>query len=315
MATAALVETLVLLDRAAEAKERAERALSECARRELGASCHEIIRALALAESKLGDHAAAGERLDALLEAQRALGITGLNLGLSYEARARVAIAASDHAGVERFAQLTAEQYRHGRGSMLGARYERLMAEARSAGVAVLPALSAFESKVFSNTELGTRSSTIASIAESMSGATNSAERALRGLRLLCDSVGARGGHLFLGSERDLQLAASYSADAPDDALERAVADFWSQQFDDLDIDTAQVLDDESTQGCESQRWIGASGTVYQSLLVSGKVGHEFVHAGVALLIEDGVTQSTATSTRMVAELAGFLVRSRMRAQ
>ena len=59
--------------------------------------------------------------------------------------RARIAIWAGDQAAVERYGRLTAEQFRHGRGSTLGARYERLMEEARGAGVLVLPELSPFE--------------------------------------------------------------------------------------------------------------------------------------------------------------------------
>jgi hypothetical protein len=277
----------------------------------LGAASHEVVRALALAEAKVGDHAQAAARLDALLEAQLALGISGLNLGASYEARARVAIWASDHAAVDHFAQLTAEQFRHGRGSMLGVRYERLMSEARSAGVTVLPALSPFESKVFSNTELGTRSSAIATIAESMGGVQDAGERHRRALRLLCEARGARGGHLFLGSESELRLAASHCAEPPGARLEGAVAEFWARQFEDLDMDTAQV--GEVVHDSQTQPWTDAAGTTYRPLLVSGKVDHTLVHAGVALLIEpDGATR-TATSMRLVAELAGFLARSTAR--
>jgi hypothetical protein len=313
MATAALVDTLVQLDRAEEAKALAQHALAECVRREIGPPSHDIVRALALAEGTLGEHAQAAARLDGLLEMQRARGVTGLMLGASYEARARVAIWAGDHAGVERFALLTAEQYRHGRGSTLGVRYERLMGEARSAGVAVLPALSPFESTMFGTTELGARGSAIATIAGSMSGAQDSAERGRRALQLLCDARGARGGHLFLGAESGLSLAASQATGAPDASLERAVADFWSRQFEELDLDTAQVSDGSSSQS-DATKWTDSSGTTYRPLIVSGKVDHQVVIAGVAVLIEQDDTRDTATSMQLVAELAGFLVRAGARA-
>jgi tetratricopeptide (TPR) repeat protein len=313
MAAAAHVDTLVRLDRAAEAEVCAKRALAECERRELGATSHEIIRALALAEAKLGDYAKAASRLDALLEVQRALGVSGLNLGASYEARTRVAIWAGDHPGVERFARLTADQYRHGRGSPLGVRYERLMGEARGAGVTVLPALTAFESTMFGNTEISTRGSVIAMIAESMIGAHDADERGARALRLLCKARGAQGGHLFLGVASELRLAASYAADPPDAALERAVSDFWSHQSDDSDPDTAQVSDGTSAHGYSTLQWTDLRGTTYQPVLVSGKVGKEIVNAGVALLIEHDNGAAAATSMPLVAELAGFLVRSSLR--
>jgi tetratricopeptide (TPR) repeat protein len=314
MAVAAHVDTLVRLDRALEAKTCAEHALAECERRELGVAAHEIVRALAVAEAKLGDHAKAASRLEALLDAQRALEVSGLNLGASYEARARVAIWAGDHVAVERFARLTADQYRHGRGSPLGVRYERLMGEARGAGVTVLPALSAFESTMFGNTEISTRGSAIATIAESMIGARDATERGQRALRLLCEARGARGGHLFLGVESELRLAASYAADAPDGALERAVADFWSHQSDGIDPDTAQVSDGTSSHDYNTLQWTDLRGTTYQPVLVSGKVGHAVVNAGVALLIEQDSGPAAAASMPLVAELAGFLVRSRARA-
>lgn len=314
VAAAAYVDTLVRLDRAPEAKACAERALAECERRELGVASHEIVRALALAEAKLGDYAKGASRLEALLDAQRALGVSGLNLGASYEARARVAIWAGDRTGVERFARLTAEQYRHGRGSPLGVRYERLMGEARGAGVTVLPARSAFESTMFGNTEIGARDSVIATIAESMIGAHDAAERGQRALKLLCDARGARGGHLFLDADGELRLAASYAADAPDAALERAVADFWSHQFDEIDPDTAQLSDGGSTHGYSTLQWTDLRGTTYQPMLVSGKVGREVANAGVALLIEHDSGTTAMTSMPLVAELAGFLVRSRARA-
>jgi hypothetical protein len=134
-------------------------------------------------------------------------------------------------------------------------------------------------------------------------------------LRLLCDARGAQGGHLFLGVGGELRLAASYAADAPDAALERSVADFWSHQFDDIDPDTAQVSDGTSAHGYSTLQWTDLRGTIYQPVLVSGKVGRELVNAGVALLIGHDVGAAAATSMPLVAELAGFLVRTSMRAK
>jgi hypothetical protein len=192
---------------------------------------------------------------------------------------------------------------------MLGARYERLMSEARSAGVTVLPPLSPFESQVFRNTELGTRSSAIATIAESMIGARDVSERSRRALRLLCESRGARGGHLFLGSESELRLMASHAAEPPDAALERDVAELWAQQFEDLDMDTAQLSTDGGGEATAARPWTDRAGTVYQPLLLSGSLDHTLVRAGVALLIEPDGAPRTTTSMQLVSELAGFLAR------
>jgi hypothetical protein len=76
-------------------------------------------------------------RLERLIERQRELGVSGLQLGATYEARTRVAIHALDHDAARSYAQRTAEEYRHGLGSVLGARYERLCEEARRAGIGI----------------------------------------------------------------------------------------------------------------------------------------------------------------------------------
>ena len=64
-------------------------------------SALDVERALALAEAKLGDLAARGRAPRRGDRAQLALGVAGLNLGTSYEARARIAIWAGDGRGRE----------------------------------------------------------------------------------------------------------------------------------------------------------------------------------------------------------------------
>jgi serine/threonine protein kinase len=131
LAVAGLTETLLALDRAEDAYALAAQAYAQSQERQMRATVFEIRRVLGLSEAKLGRHAAGEARLDQLIADQRGLGVSGLNLGASYEARARAAIWAGDTPAVERFAALAAQQYRYGHGSMLGVRYERLMDEAQ----------------------------------------------------------------------------------------------------------------------------------------------------------------------------------------
>ncbi|HMI89742.1 MAG TPA: hypothetical protein VK509_00185, partial [Polyangiales bacterium] len=118
----AYLDTLVEMERYAEAKDYGERALARCAELQITEMAYEIGRALALAEAKLGELASAAARLDAIIVAQQAYGGHGLILGATYEARTRVAIWARDTAAVERFGQLAAHEFRHGRATPLGAR-------------------------------------------------------------------------------------------------------------------------------------------------------------------------------------------------
>src|SRR5262249_350637 len=139
--TAAHMEALTGLGRNDDARRAGETALATCAALEIEVGAHGISRVLALAEARTGDAEAAAGRLDALVQRQTELGVSGVHLGATYEAGARVAIAAGDRDGFERYALLTAREYRHGRGSPLGARYERLADEGSALARAALPNL------------------------------------------------------------------------------------------------------------------------------------------------------------------------------
>jgi len=305
-AVSACVEIWVALGRAADAKRLGARALELARERELGASDNDIVRALALAEGKLGELDSASARLDALIERQRAMGVTGLNLGMTYEARARVAIWAGARADVERFGRLTAEQYRHGRGSLLGTRYERLMEEARGRGVSLLPTLSAFETTIFGKTEFGARASIMSSIVTAMQGAHDRSARAERALRLLCDARGTRAGYLYLAGDERLQLAASSSGGVPDDILQRLVSDFWSQLESDTEPDTEMMVSEDQTQ--HLQVWRDRQGTAYQPLLLNGRLNGNGVVAGLAVLASDMPANDGDMSQPLASELASFLL-------
>jgi tetratricopeptide (TPR) repeat protein len=131
LAISGLTDILLALDRTAEAHALVAAAYALSQARQMHATVFEVVRMLGLTEARLGRYEQASERLDKVIADQRSLGVSGLNLGASYEARARAAIWAGDSAAFERFSALAAQQYRYGHGSMLGVRYERLMEEAQ----------------------------------------------------------------------------------------------------------------------------------------------------------------------------------------
>jgi tetratricopeptide (TPR) repeat protein len=110
LAAAGRAEALIELGRVAEARDCAERALAVCAECKITVLSHAIARALALAEAKAGDYAGGSARLDRLICEQTALGVTGLHLGTTYEARARIAIWAHDALAIQHFGRLTARE-------------------------------------------------------------------------------------------------------------------------------------------------------------------------------------------------------------
>ena len=200
---AGYVETLLEQGDYATARAAGAAALQSC--RELGIElgAADVERALALAEGRAGELDRAAARMRALIDAQLALGVTGLNLGTSYEARALIAIWAGNAEDVERYGRLAAKEYRHGRNSPLGMRYERLMQEARRAGIHALPELASLDADPLGTSMLGGTRATETVVTEALSGAESRPARAAMALGLLCDAYGAGGGHLYLmGEER-----------------------------------------------------------------------------------------------------------------
>jgi tetratricopeptide (TPR) repeat protein len=141
LAQTGLAEALLLSEQLGAARSRARVALDLCRRLEIVSVSDGILRSWAVAEAKLGNFESALAEMQTLIGQQRELGIAGLKLGLSFEACARIAIASGDEDEFERYAQLTAREYRHGAGCPLGARYDALINEARRRGFDPTPQL------------------------------------------------------------------------------------------------------------------------------------------------------------------------------
>jgi tetratricopeptide (TPR) repeat protein len=124
-------ELLTELGHAEEALSLGNEALSECDATSYLA--RGLSHAVALAEAKLGRFELSNSRIRSLIAVQIALGVTGLQLGRSYELAARIAILASDTSSFREYSALTGEHYHPGQSSVLGALYERLMEDARRA--------------------------------------------------------------------------------------------------------------------------------------------------------------------------------------
>jgi hypothetical protein len=69
-------------------------------------------------------------------------------------------------------------------------------------------------------------------------------------------------------------------SDPPDDTLQRLLRDFWSQQLDDHEPETA-MLDEDADN---AQVWSDRKGDRFRPLLLSGRKQGEPLAAGVVLL-------------------------------
>ena len=301
-----LGEALLGLNKPTEARALLQRALdrqAEYGRSQLAAV--EIVRGLALAEARLGDPLAA-LRLEASIAEQQRIGATGVRLGLSYEARAQIAIWQGDGAAFQRYAELTSREYRYGAGSALGARYDRLVNEARRRGLQPSAAIS----QLAVPTTLTGGSSVMdgdvnTMVLRTLSEESNALGRARAALALICAAHAAERGHLYVHSARGLARVASLGADAqiPEPELVR--------QFMTRATEHAAELDDMATDELTAEapiETIELGATRYEPLLLSCVIGEETRVAGVALVETGAATVNRLHSGQLLHAVARHLL-------
>lgn len=199
-ACAGYVETLNELGRYAEARAYAERALQVCSERGIEVTAHAVVRALALAEAKSGEGAAAraSARLSRLLDEQRSLGIKGIQLAATYEARAKVALSQQDSKSYREYARLGAAEYHEAHTSSLSTRYTGWWTKAPEGG---------FDTVQLRGSN-GARGA--GALERELLSATDDDERARRALALLCEARAVQAGRLYLGPQKQLELVAEH---------------------------------------------------------------------------------------------------------
>jgi len=312
-ASAAYVETLVGLGRLGEARAAGDRALALCFEHSIEVTAHDVARALALAEAKLGYHAQAAQRLDMIIQEQRALGVTGLTLGASYEARARVAAWAGDEARMNEYARLTAREYRYGSSSPLGARYERLIHEVQRTSTLMPPELSELEQNG-GNTLLSMRSASASEIVtRALQGVESVEERAERALALLCEEWGSSAGYLYLyadqsSGEARLRLVASRGLDAPPPGLLEFLNAELTREVVDQPTMTVDLGPGLPGTAC-ARVFTDAAGKSYDSLRLICVFEGLTRQAGVAVFADNDHVPASATITMTAAALGSHLIK------
>jgi hypothetical protein len=302
-ANAGLAECLIALDRPEEARSTASAALSVCERKTLGVAAFDLVRTLALAEAKLG-LAQAAERLDALIAQQNQIGAQGLRMGLSYEARARIAIWTADADAFERFSELTAREYRHGARNSLAVRYERLMNEASRAGLHAKVSLQEFEALAGDTSEIpGDQLLTV--ITRSMAEHRGSDDRTQLALKMICAAHAATVGHLYLITPAGLVLRASHGAESPARELADRVSSYVSDKLhaaDEMDdMVTGDLPDDDTLTSL-----VQVAGGSYELLPLGCAIDATSMLAGVAVVRVD----QTYTRNQKQAQLLNALATS-----
>jgi Protein kinase domain/AAA ATPase domain len=281
-AIAGLVGTLVGRGQAAAACAQGREALARFEGRGMRAATWDLVRELAIAEAKVGEHRAASERLDALIE-RRASALPAQRV-VDYEARVRVAIAAKDHDAAARYLALVTQHGRSDAGYVGQPRHVQLADEARRAGIPVELPGTQVESTVLGDVLPKRREVAAIRVANALAQTADASSRAKNGLALLVAAAGGgvMGGQLYLAHESGLYLAASQGV-AADTALEEVARRYWQQLTEADEAASIQTqTQDASVPG--TTVWVATDGTKYQPLVLRTGASDSQRLVGVALL-------------------------------
>jgi hypothetical protein len=284
-AATGLIATLTEQDRADAALLLGEKTLATCHELAVEVLWHDPARELALVEAKLARFVQANARIDAVIEDQQRLGVRGLSLGASFQARARIAVWAHDSVAASRYATLAVQARGGSAVSAMGTHLERLLEEARDAGLELTLQPSAFEVSVLGATRVRTVDPHHARVAAELAGCDSAHARAERALALLCDAGDAARGHLYLADTRgELAHAASRAGAAPDAELTRFARGFFAQQMDEQEMSQmfTQATQMMSLPGAAS--FIDVTGKEHRVLMLTCKRDSVLVYVGLALL-------------------------------
>jgi hypothetical protein len=288
-ALAGRVEALIDLGRNDEALTAARDAAAACERAELGSSAAcELARVLALAEASAGDHAAGAARLERVIASELELGLTGVPLGLLYEARARIALMHDDDAAFDQFARLAAAQYKPGRNPALIAKYERLIQAAGTRRFLLSEQLVRAATPETAGDDIDPRDANT-----QLEHGSESANRSRRALGVLIKQTHAQGGLLYALNDEGIQLVTAISA-SPTEALEGALEAYMQAELESSSEVTVTAFD----RAAEDSTGFSIFARITPLVLTREENGRSFVVGVVALFgPQDGLGFSAQALT------------------
>ena len=201
----AQLRSLCQQGRVQEARELGEGYLDAAKQAGLGVPVNGIRLPLAEALCRSGGGALAQQLADKAIAQLQELGTGGLNLGLAYETRARVALAQQDWEALTHFQRACRESYYAHQNPVLMARFEGLRRDAKRAKALGLRSASAEVVSRVTDMDLAAQLDTCA----------NAVDRAVCVLTQLVRRSGAQRGTLYLLSEGKLRRATDLGPPAP----------------------------------------------------------------------------------------------------
>ena len=298
-AAGAKLKTLNDLGEYQQARDEGERNFAAARAADLGYASLGLRLPLALAQARLGQHAEAVANADAVIAYFEQLGSTGLNLGLAYETRARVASIAQDKAAFEQYAAKCAGQFASAANRALMARYATLLREARQAIVEL-----SSEMEAAADVEASKMHSTMASQVTMMLRSCHTpAERSQRMLELLAQQSGVRLGFLYGVVGQTPVISAKlghHELPARIDALAR---EYLFNEINEQDVTkSGEELQTTETVNAE---WTGEHGERYRPVPLSHPTDEGFAIVGLALLVIER-EMSFVYPAQLASELSRF---------
>jgi hypothetical protein len=273
------VRVLLELGRLEDARGFGVHYLASADRQRLGYVRNYLRMPLSLVQAALGQKEIAAALAQAAIDEFHALGSTGLNLVVAYETRARVAVRARDQRMFERYAELCAQQISAGSSRTLLANYERVVQEARAAGLAV-------SAEVAEAAEVEMCSSMSTMVSTMFENCGSSADRARASLDLLLRTSGCKAGLLFSVTHDGPVLAARAGELEPTHELESLVRDYVSAQMQ-REAETMDETETVASPEPASAAWKGPTGERLHPVLLCHSVETGCAVTGVAVLRHD----------------------------
>jgi hypothetical protein len=273
------VRALFELGRLPEARKLGEQYLSIANRQQLGYVRNYLRMPLSLVLAGMGEHEIGAALAHAAIEDFQSLGSTGLNLVLAYETRARVAVRARDQRTFEKFAELCAQQISAGTARSLLACYERLMVEARRAGLTV-------SAEVADAADVEMCSSVSTLVSSILESCTTRIDRARASLDLLVRTSGSSGGLLYTLGASGPMLAAQAGQLEPSPELETLIKDYLTSEME-REAETMQESEvDPSSE--PTAAWTGPRGERLHPVLLCHTIDAGCAVTGIAVLRPSG---------------------------
>jgi hypothetical protein len=259
-----------------EAQRKGRAYLEQAQTAMLAYTCNYIRTALALVEAKRGAVVDAVALSEASIRAWNADGVTGLNIGLAYESRARIALIMNDEEAFVHYARACATQYRGKQNSALTDKYNKLLQEARKLGMDI----SALD---VDGADTRDAQEQLREIRRKLRKCTNADERAKEALNILHHCCGTKQGYLFGLREAGLTTLSSNCEQTDPGQLIKQAQTYLEAELEDTNEATITAADERASEG-QRASFVSEDGVTFDPIPLYATEQNRLVITGLALL-------------------------------